>query len=67
MQIRYTFSCKNVHPKYLQSHVSTDQQSFHEFVRVLKTQTNLVQTAENLQMDYCKLYFIQEFVLCVLF
>ena len=51
----------------VESHIATNQQSFHEFVRVLKTQTNLVQTAENLQMDYCKLYFIQEFVLCVLF
>ena len=54
-------------PTSVESHVSTNKQSFHEFVRVLKTQTNLVQTAENLQMDYCKLYFIQEFVLCVLF
>ena len=51
----------------VESHIATNKQSFHEFVRVLKTQTNLVQTAENLQMDYCKLYFIQEFVLCVLF
>ena len=51
----------------VESHIATNKQSFHEFVRVLKTQTNLVQTAENLQMDYCKLYFIQGFVLCFLF
>ena len=45
----------------VESNISTNQQSFHEFVRVLKTQTNLVQTAENLQMEYCKFYFMQNF------
>ena len=45
----------------VESSISTNQQSFHEFVRVLKTQTNLVQTAENLQMEYCKCYFMQFF------
>jgi len=43
----------------VESHVSTDQQSFHEFVRVLKTQTNLIQTAENLQMECCEFHVIQ--------
>jgi len=38
------------------SRISTCQRSFHEFVRVLKTQTNLIQVAESLQMEFCKLY-----------
>ena len=45
----------------VESRVSTNQQSFHEFVRVLKTQTNLVQTAENLQMEYCEFHIIEEY------
>lgn len=46
----------------VESNISTNQQSFHEFVCVLKTQTNLVQTAENLQVEYCKCYFMQFFL-----
>ena len=42
----------------VESHISSNQQSFHEFVRVLKTQTNLVQTAENLQMECCEFHII---------
>ena len=43
----------------VESQVSTNQQSFHEFVRVLKTQTNLVQTAEILQMECCEFHIMQ--------
>lgn len=52
------------------SRISTCPESFHEFVRVLKTQKNLIAVAENLQMEYCELkfdlvlsVFIFEFVL----
>lgn len=38
----------------LAGRISTCPESFHEFVRVLKTQKNLVAVAENLQMEYCE-------------
>lgn len=38
----------------MESRISTYQESFHEFVRVLKTQTNLLNVAENLQMEFCE-------------
>jgi len=40
----------------IDSRIPTCQRSFHEFVRVLKTQTNLIQVAESLQMEFCELY-----------
>ena len=42
----------------VESRISTCQRSFHEFVRVLKTQTNLIEVAETLQMEFCEFYCI---------
>ena len=40
----------------VESRISTCHKSFHEFVRVLKTQTNLIEVAETLQMEFCEFY-----------
>jgi len=40
----------------MESHISTYQKSFHEFARVLKTQANLLDVAENLQVEFCEFY-----------
>ena len=56
VQTRTTSEKATILLRCMESRISTSQKSFHEFVRVLKTQTNLIEVAENLQMEFCEFY-----------
>ena len=56
VQTRTTSEKATILLRCMESRISTCQKSFHEFVRVLKTQTNLINVAENLQVEFGEFY-----------